>query len=264
MDWSKAKIIFIITFLLLNIFLGYQLNEKRIASKVSLLLEATLQERLSEMNITINGDLLDEEPTGTYISGSVEIELDKLIKEKKPSQEVASVTNEFVRVELLEPYPINLIDKSREAQVNEFVLQHVINGNEYRFSHYDERLMQFYFYQTYKGKKIDNYESGRLPLRLKLDDNQQIIEYEQNYLTIRPIQPQEEEQEMLSSIKAIEKLFNRQLIPPDSKITKVELSYYSFFKPLGEVQVFAPMWSIGVNEHIYYVNAVDGAVQNIQ
>ena len=264
MDWSRAKTIFILTFLLLNIFLAYQLNGKRDASNISLLAEATLQERLSEMNITISADLHDEQLTGTYISGASEVSLETMIASEKQNQEVLGIDDEVVTVILKEPYSLINSEPNIGAQVKEFILHHVINGEEYRFSHYDKELSQVYFFQTYEGKKVDNYESGRFALLIQVDEDMQIVMYEQNYLTIQPIHPQGREQEVITSIKAIEKLFNEQLIPPDSIINKVELSYFSFFKPLGEVQVFAPMWNIGVNEQIYYVNAIDGAIQNIQ
>ncbi len=264
MDWSRAKTIFILTFLLLNIFLGLQLNEKKDASNINLLEEATLQERLSEMNITIKVELQDEQVTGTYISGSLDFLLEEKIETQLDSQNVVAVDEEVVIVSLEEKFAINLVDDNIEQLATEFVSENIIHGSEYRFSYYDEELKQIYFYQTYEGKKVDNYESGRLPLLLQLDEDFKITSYEQNYLTIQPIHPQSKEQEMLTSIRAIEKLFNKQLIPPDSEIHKVELSYYSFFKPLGEVQVFAPIWNIGVNENMYSVNAIDGAVQNIQ
>ncbi|MFN7252002.1 MAG: two-component system regulatory protein YycI [Anaerobacillus sp.] len=265
MDWSRAKSIFIITFLLLNLFLGYQLNEKRDASNISVLLEATLHERLSEMNIAIAVELIEEQITGTYISGSSDLSLETTIDSENPTQQLVEAGDEFVTVELKEPFPLIYNEhNSISVQAQEFIRQQIVNGDEYRFSHFDEELKQIYFYQTYEGKKVDNYESGRFPLLLQLDKKSQVISYEQNYLTIQPIHPQGKEQEVITSIKAIEKLFNEQLIPPDSEINKVELSYFSFFNPLGEVQVFAPMWNIGVNEQVYYVNAIDGAIQNIQ
>ncbi len=264
MDWSRAKTIFILTFLLLNIFLGLQLNEKRDAGNINLLAEATLQERLSEMNISITVDLEEEQLTGTYISGALDFPLAETIEKELASQYVVATDEEVVVVTLEEKFPLNLVNNNIEDVARDFVLENIINGSEYEFSDYDEELKQIYFYQTYEGKKIENYESGRLPLILQLDEDFKIVQYEQNYLRIQPIRPQGDEQEVLTSIRAIEKLFNKQLIPSDSDIHKVELSYYSFFKPLGEVQVFAPMWNIRVNENMYYVNAIDGAVQNIQ
>lgn len=261
MDWSRAKTIFIITFLLLNTFLGYQLNQKREASKLSLILEATLQERLSEMNITIAVEPDEEQLSGTYISGVPEVTLDTAIAEHKATQRVKAVIDETVIVNLIEPFPLNRAERSTEAQAKDFVLGNIISGQEYRFSHYDESLQQIYFYQTYQGNKVDHYQRGRLPLLLQLDNDLKLVHYEQNYLAF---QPQGKEQEILTSIKAVEKLFNNQLIPPDTEINKVELSYFSFFKPVGEVQVFAPMWNISVNDQVYYVNAIDGAIQNIQ
>lgn len=264
MDWNRAKTTFIITFLLLNIFLGYQLNEKREASNISLKLEATLQERLSEMNITIMDDLHEEQLSGTYISGTPEISIDTFIAKKMVTQQIKALNDETVIVVLKDSYPLNRVDRGFEAQANEFVLENIIFGDEYRFSHYDESLKQIYFYQTFEGKKVDNYESGHLPLLLQLDEDLEIVYYEQDYLVLQPLQPHGKEQEIWASTKAIEKLFNEQLIPSDSEINKVELSYFSFFKPHGEVQVFAPMWNIRVNDQMYYVNAIDGAIQNIQ
>lgn len=264
MDWSRAKTTFIMTFLLLNIFLGYQLNEKREASNISLILEATLQERLSEMNITIVTELHEEEFSGTYISGSPEISIDTLIAEKMLTQQIEAVNDETVIVILKDSYPLNQVDRGIESQAENFVSENIIHGEEYRYSHYDENLKQIYFYQTFEGKKVDNYESGHLPLLLQLDEDLKIVHYEQDYLVLQPLHPQGNDQEILASTKAIEKLFNKQLIPSDSEINKVELSYFSFFKPHGEVQVFAPMWNISVNDQMYYVNAIDGAIQNIQ
>lgn len=265
MDWSRAKSTFIITFLLLNVFLGYQLIEKKEASNISLILEATLQERLSEMNITIVADLNEEQQlSGTYISGSPEIAIDTVIAEKKATQQIKAVIDETLIIVLNGPYSLDRVDRDFESAAKGFVFENVTFGEEYRFSHYDENLKQIYFYQTYEGKKVDNYESGHLPLLLQLDQDLNIVHYEQDYLMLQPLHPQRKEQEILTSIKAIEKLFNRQLIPSDSEINKVELSYFSFFKPHGEVQVFAPMWNISVNDQMYNVNAIDGAIQNIQ
>lgn len=264
MDWSRAKTIFIVTFLLLNIFLGFQLNEKKSANKINLLAEATLQERLLEMNITITADLQEEQLTGTYISGSVEEPLKHLVETRKANHEVKETYGEFIFVDVKEPFPLNRGDATLQIQAKEFIRQHIIYGEKYRYSHFDEQLKLVHFYQVYEGKKVDNFENGRSPLILHLDEQLQVIRYEQNYLTIQPIHPQGKEQELLTSIKAIEKLFNVNLIPSDSQIHKVELTYLSFFKPIGEIQVFAPMWKIAVNEQVYFVNAIDGAIQNIQ
>jgi regulatory protein YycI of two-component signal transduction system YycFG len=265
MDWSRAKSIFIITFLLLNLFLGYQLNEKRNANKISLLAEATLQERLSEMNIIISADLHEEQLTGTYISGLTDVSLKSVIEGKNFAQQVNMIDDEVIEVQLNRPYSLDSGNRNIRVDSKEFLLHYVSFGDEYRYSHYDDQLNQIFFYQTYEGKMVDNYESGRFPLVLHLDEHYRITAYEQHYLTLHPIHPQGKEQEIITGIKAIEKLFNEHLIPPDSEINKVELSYFSFFsKPLGEVQVFAPMWNIGVNGQVFYVNAIDGAVQNIQ
>ena len=49
MDWSRTKTIFIVTFLMLNIFLTWQLIETNNANKLTMIAEATTQETLNQI-----------------------------------------------------------------------------------------------------------------------------------------------------------------------------------------------------------------------
>lgn len=256
MDWSKAKTIFIFTFLCLNLFLGYQLNEKQTASDLNLRAEATLQERLLEENINLSIDVKDEQLVGTYISGSFDKFLQDIDLRKKANIQRAEFGNNKVHIWLDQPMPF----QGDKQLAEKFVQEQVINGTEYRFAHFDIETKQIAFFQTFEGKRIDNYEGKQYHLVLEVDRDDNIIGYHQSYLTVVP---EGREQEMISALKAIEILLDEPLIPPDSEITRLELSYISLFKPLGEIQVFAPMWNIGVNDDMFYVDAIGGVIQNI-
>ena len=72
------------------------------------------------------------------------------------------------------------------------------------------------------------------------------------------------EREMMSSLKAIEVLLNEKIIEINDTVTNVEFGYYSFFSPQGDVQVFAPMWRVSLeDDHTYLVNAIEGTVQQL-
>lgn len=68
LDWSKTKTIFIITFFILDIFLGYQFIQKKNSSQLDVILEATIEEQLEADGITYV-DLPKEITKATYVSG---------------------------------------------------------------------------------------------------------------------------------------------------------------------------------------------------
>ena len=260
MDWSNAKTIFILTFLCLNLFLGYQLNQKQTASKLHLRAEATVQERLQEENITLRSEIKDEPLLGTYLSATID-QFSQTVNFSEVSNIArVEIINHVVSVELAESISFTGEENQLAEFAKSYAVDHIQFGKEYRYSHYDEEARQLLFYQTYEGKRIDNFEED-YPLIIELDASKSIVGYKQMYLTISP---EGREQEMISGLKAIEILLNEPLIPSESEIDSVELSYISLFKPLGEIQIFAPMWNVRVNDDLFYVDAIGGVIQNIQ
>ena len=70
MDWSRAKTIFIITFLLLDIFLIQQLISQRNENTFDTIEEITIDERLEAQNIQVN-DLPTEPTSAPYLEAEV-------------------------------------------------------------------------------------------------------------------------------------------------------------------------------------------------
>ncbi|WP_209125186.1 two-component system regulatory protein YycI [Alkalihalobacillus sp. BA299] len=255
MDWSRAKTIFIITFILLNSFLFYQLRELNHANQINLIIEATLQERLKEMNVTIDDTVEEEIQSGFLIVGK-NIEISEDAVKGLKGQEITFVNKTKMISRLDEPYPLD--QGSIRQQVDRFLSEFVLNGEFYEFSSQEEERNQLMFIQQYDGKVMYSFDEA--PLILQLNDKEQIVAYQQ---VIYEVDESGREQEFLSGLKAIERLLNEHLISANQTITEVDFGYYSFFKQLGDVQVFAPMWRISVNGKDYLVNAIDGSVQDV-
>lgn len=255
MDWSRAKTIFIITFILLNSFLFYQLRELNHHNQITMIIEATLQERLNEMNIVIEDTLDEEIQSGFLVVGKNVVISEEEINGLK-DQEVTFVNETTIISRLKEPYPLE--QGSMSQQVKSFLEEYVLNGDMYRFSQQEEERNQLQFMQQYDDRIMYSFDEA--PLILQLNDQSEIVAYQQ---MIYEVDETGREQEFLSGLKAIERLLNEQLITANQTITQVDFGYYSFFKQVGDVQVFAPMWRISVDGEDYLINAIDGSVQDV-
>lgn len=254
MDWSKAKTIFIITFMLLNAFLFIQLNAIKSAHQINTIYEVPFQERLNDMNIVVDVEMEEEQLEGYYIVGK-DISIHPNIVEQLTKQEALLVNETTIYSVLDEPFELKGEDWL--TPLNQFVMETVYQGELYHFAGINEATDEIVYLQKYDGKVMYSFDEA--PLVLKLEENNKVIAYQQSIIEVNE---QGREQEFLSGFKAIEKLLNEQIIRANNTITRVELGYYSFFRPLGDVQVFAPMWRVTVEGESYLVNAIDGSLQD--
>lgn len=266
MDWSRTKTIFIVTFLLLNSFLVYQLMEKRAGSQLNVRAEATIEERMSEMNITVTEDLPEDMEEISHIVGQVvdiEEEVSGIVGEENVEE---NEENDLVEVSLEEPYdtpegPYNN-EATREAfneSVINFVENNVYEGEEYVYGEWDDENREMHFYQTFEDAPIYTSEENQLVLRFNEDT--QITGYSQIFLEL---QEQDDKKDMFLPYLAIERLLNENLITFNDSVTEVEIGYFNFFSPIGNSRVFSPMYQITINDdEEYLVNAIDGAIQEM-
>src|SRR5690606_23258709 len=133
MDWSKTKSLFIVTFLILNIFLGYQLVQKRDSSQLDLLKELSIDEKLAEEEITY--EALPKEPEElSYISGKIKVFTEEDVKTLK-NQTVNIDTAGMLKAEFTDPIKLSLTD---QMKIGQFVKEHILSGDKYTVWDVDE------------------------------------------------------------------------------------------------------------------------------
>jgi regulatory protein YycI of two-component signal transduction system YycFG len=254
LDWSKTKTIFIITFLILDFFLAYQFIQKRNSSQLDVILETTIEEQLEANNITYV-ELPKEITKATYLSGKSKI-FTREETEKLVNQKVVINDQPILQATFIEPIPLpNPKDQNR---LNDFVKRNIISGENYTFWKFDEKKKTIIFFQKYNEKVI--YENVSSMLLLHLNENNEIISYEQTLL--EDLEANEEKQEIVPAIKAIETLYKRNHLKPNDHVTTIELGYYGLVQFTAS-QVLTPTWHIVVNrKENYYVNAFEGQVIN--
>ncbi|WP_042352928.1 two-component system regulatory protein YycI [Bacillus massiliigorillae] len=253
MDWSKTKTIFIVVFLVLNMFLLYQYIQKRSSNGLEVIAESTIEDKLKENEITYK--TLPKQPNKEqYLSAKSKLFSDEELKKLK-NQRVQKEKNQQIYAS--EFKPLQLGEKIHSEALDSFVKENVLHGDQYRFWKVDEIGNVIIYYQTYKGKMIFNNSSAKL--ELKMDDKRQVISYTQTYLDDIDEQFNEKD-DVIPAIKAIETLFNKGSIQPNNEITNVELGYINILQDTAS-HILTPIWHVEINnEDDFFVNALDGRI----
>ncbi|TYR80282.1 regulator [Priestia megaterium] len=253
MDWSKTKSIFIVTFLVLDLFLAYQFIKKHDQDQYSLFVESSVEEQLAAEGITYN-QLPKNISAASSLNGKSKTFNEEELKTLKKQK--ASLLDEQTIESILDE-PIPLPEKNTKAKLKQFLKEYVFSGESYTFWSMNKERNLLTFYQRYNGKTIYDNESGIVVVHL--NEKNEIVSYEQTLL--ENIEKLDDKQEVLLPIKAIENLYLKEELKANSKVTKVELGYYTFDLPLPSSQVLAPTWHIIVNENThYFVNAFEGQI----
>lgn len=261
MDWSRTKLIFIVAFLVLDLFLGYQLYQKQSDNKLEYLSESFLEieDRLSSMNISYP-ELPEVPKKLTHIIGQTHTFTEDELLELKSEGISYRTVNEDQKLISDFSKVMSFSYSYNESDPDSFLEAFTLFHEDYTLAEYlstkDEELV---FVQTYEGRPIYQKEDnvrGQITVTLNKEGN--ITGFEQTYLDTNE---QGGEQELLSALKAIDQLLINGKLFTNERITLVELGYYSLVE--GKLQVLAPTWLIEVNgNRLYYVNAVNGLIDD--
>jgi regulatory protein YycI of two-component signal transduction system YycFG len=256
-DWSKTKTIFIITFLILDLFLAFQFIEKRNRSELDVISESSIEEQLEAEEITYE-ELPKEAKEGTYISGKPKFfSAEDVLKMK--GQVVNIDSPALLQSKLNEP--IKLTESNLTTKVQQFLNDFVLNGNSYTLWEVDQEAGSIILFQQYENRVFYNEASNISGfLVVDLNDQNEIISYKQTMLVDFE---EYDQKEILPAIKALENLYKNGHLKSGSAVTNIKLGYYPLVQ-LSESQILAPTWHIVVDEKVdYYVNAFEGQILEI-
>jgi regulatory protein YycI of two-component signal transduction system YycFG len=254
MNWSRIKSIFIVAFLILNSFLGYQLWEKQ-TKKIELAqsYESSLEELLLLKNITLETELSVNQPEMSQLNAKfMEYKYEDLSQIE--GQSLSMNENQIIS-KLSTPYSLPSPWSAEEFYLS-FVKERVINGEQYVIDQHNETeivyLQQVQTYPIFVGAIVfEKY------------NEEQITGYQQTFYHVIN---QGTEQPVISSFTSIRTLLDNQVLPLSSKIKDVDLGYYGQVYEI-ESQVLTPVWRIIVeyeNKRMtIYVNAITGAIESL-
>lgn len=260
MDWSKSKSIFIVVFLILDIFLySLYLNRHTEAQKVEVLGEKTIEARLKDDNITYV--TLPNIEVAPYLSGSVKHFTNEEMQVFN-NHEVTIENETKIIVTLDQPFAIT--DVEDPTSYVDFLQTYVMDSPSYTLWQVDKFYQTATFFQKINNRTI--YYNNHGMVKVYWNTNNEIYKYEQTLLL--DLVEFKDQEELWSPIQVIQVLYSRGLLKPDSQITQVKLGYSTLVQ-FTQTQVFVPTWEIRVinssgQEEEYFVNAVEGKVIDVQ
>lgn len=252
MDWSKIKTIFILTFLALDIYLLYEFFKLLDTNKYEFIAETSFEEKLAADRIKYV-ELPKNVGKEAYMSAKPK-QFDKEELEKIKGIHFSIIDGNVLQVEFEEP--IKLSNDYEISELNAFVKNNIVAGEQYQYFGKSDKGHLITYYQQYQNKTFYKNKNGKLILHI--NDENEIFSYTQTML--EEVETQSEKLEVLPPLKAIETLYDNGVLQPKTKITKVELGYFTLVQ-LTASQVLTPTWHFVVEDkEDLFVNAFEGQI----
>lgn len=275
MEWSKTTTIFIIAFLILDIFLAVEYFKKKDESPDNIV-KMTRQQEMEADGIKNLNSLPVTVEKGSYIMAKRKNFSQEEINSLKDHHPMSPLPEPIegnqineLNMGLSVPYP--LTEANLESKANEFVAAQLLNGKDYRLWKIDKTNRQIVYYQTYNGRRIfegdgndANKDMGKITLFY--NDKYELTNYTQTMLT--EIKETEEPETLISAAEAVSVIYGQGRLFPNSEIIASELGYYTQY-PLPTYRNLAPAWRIEIkrtdeNEKEVYeefmIHAIDAEI----
>ena len=181
-------------------------------------------------------------------------EIEEAKKTKLKGQDITITDGTVLNSALDESYKIS--EKFDPSELNTFIKNKVLYGDQYRFWEKSKNGNTLTYYQQFEDKMF--YMNINGALTFYLNDENEIVSYKQTML--EEIEEMQEGEKVIQPLKAIETLYNNGSLEPKSKITNLELGYFTHV-PLSSSLVLTPAWRFVINdEENLFVDAFKGEI----
>lgn len=259
MDWRQIKNIFIISFLILDLYLIYELVQVLQLSKVDVKAEtgSSIEMRLKADEIEYDR-LPTEYVEDYYLKAKPKTFTNEDKEELMLSDQLVTINN-GTSLESTLKEPLKVTEKSWRNELDQYIKENVLYGTQYQFWKRSSDGTAITYTQQYNNKKL--FENEHAQLTFYINSESEIDFYTQTYL--EEIKELSDPEKIIQPIKALEALWTKRELPPKSKIINVELGYYTLVPLLSDnqQQVLNPAWCFEVEgKGKLYVSAFEGEV----
>jgi regulatory protein YycI of two-component signal transduction system YycFG len=251
MQWGQIKTLFILCFLILNIFLLRQFitgQEEEYAAAPDV--EVNLQDNLSGLEDVPESP---KEASMLYAKRKEITEEDIKELEGLENQEIVVIDHHLILSQLDKPVPFDI------EETEENIRTHIWNDESYNFEDYslDTDTNTYIFFQKIEEPIFYN-QSGALLVRV--NDKGEMTHYVQTMLE-KAEEQEEETYGVQEPLTIITNLFEKGNIISGATISDVTFGYQNLLPLPDGVQVLTPTWEIEVNDaNYFYANAIEGHI----
>ncbi|WP_080871923.1 two-component system regulatory protein YycI [Oceanobacillus timonensis] len=257
MQWSHIKTLFILSFLVLNVYLLFQFIGKQEEMDFPELevSDMNLDEELDQENITVSADVDFEVPELSYISSSQKEFSRSEISDLNDIDDIEaekSMDDKLLTVEF--DSPLEIPEDLEQGELSDLVSPYVLNASEFSFGTWNHDLNIIVFFQNKEDYPI--YLNQHAMLTFYVNDDREITHYTQTMVGDANTQGSTD---LNTPMIAIGSLYHNRFLNTEEDVTDVTYGYYSRIEEEGEgTQVFAPTYKITVDdERDYFVNAAE-------
>ncbi|WLV24668.1 two-component system regulatory protein YycI [Aciduricibacillus chroicocephali] len=262
MQWNQIKTLFIICFLVLDVYLLYQYFNKQKEDDLSVQdrPDSTIEEQLARENIKV-GDLPDQEYKESFIRVRQHALSESESKQLKdlPNQQSIAIDGKFI-LSIFDK-PIALPKGVKNDEIDNIIGNNIIHPDEYEFWTWDKKLNVLVFFQKKMDRPVYFNQNGMI--LVFLNDKNEITSYTQTMLA-KPDDTNNEAEKLIKPVKAVETLYKSNQLSSGSEIKRADLVFYTRVPLRNGVQVFVPTWKLAVNDKDgsknFFVNAIEGYV----
>lgn len=258
MQWSQIKTLFILSFLILNIYLLIQFIGKLEEENYGILEydDSSIEQKLDEENIVIHS-LPSGQEKEPFISVRQRVfskeDLEKFKTHK--NQTIGVINNNFV-ISLFDK-PVPILEEDERDVIEGFVKNYFAFPDDYELWSWNKELNVLIFFQENNERPI--YFNQNALILVFLNEENEMVFYTQTMLG--ESDSIKEKKDLIKPMTAIETLYNSNELRPGDEITKMEIGFHTRVPTDQGTQVFVPAWKVTVNkEKNYFVNAIEGWV----
>lgn len=260
MNFKRVEIIFLFTFLAIDIFLFgmYQQNQNLQSENVSQGdSNSTIIKEMKNDQIKV-GKLSDKEQAAYYVSGT---------RTNTLQQKMGQLTNQstsFNDYELTSEFtqPINVAQDAPQETINKMLTDStfILYGQQYQYSKELSDANTLVYTQKALGRNI---YSAVGQIRFEINDQHQLIGYTQRYL--EDIKSLREKSETISEERALIWLYQYNEIPNNTRIKWSKLEYTKLVN-IDDNCVLIPTWVVAIKYNnsptiqIKRINAFTGSI----
>ena len=253
MDWSKAKTILIVTFLLLDLFLGYQVihsyNRDRAGMPQGELIPSSMDELLQSRSIKLTANIPSGTPDMYYIhvrftgfAGHIE---------KLTGQPETASRGNGVFVTFDGPLPVP--NPENRADLLKFMEPYIAFSRDYAYDTWASTKHTAHYVQMYQ-----RYPLFSVPLDVRMKGSR-VFGYSQKHVQIIS---QGNGRRMIPALAAVRTLIDNGYIRYGETISDISIGYYGHMYD-ADIQVLAPVWRIIHTGGTQYVNGITGAIEQM-